>query len=169
MAAQCTATGTQGEFAYLHRRFPLLQCLPGSVCIWMENGLNVELQVLAWCVVLGFVHIIASAHSASLQRGYRWTASARDEERPPLTGIAGRLQRASRNYLETFPFFAAMVLAAQLAGVHTPLTLWGAFLYLGARVAYLPIYAAGIPILRSLVWNVAALGILLFLVALLDV
>ena len=131
--------------------------------------MNVELQVLVWSVVLGFVHIVAASHSASLQRGYRWTASSRDEPMPPLQGVAGRLQRALNNYLETFPFFAALVLVAQLVGVHSPLTEWGAFLYICARVVYLPLYAVGVPLVRSLVWNVAALGMLLFVIALLRV
>jgi uncharacterized MAPEG superfamily protein len=129
--------------------------------------LSVELHVLIWSVVLGFVHIIASSHAASVQRGYRWTASARDELLPPLQGVAGRLERALSNYLETFPLFVALVLAAQIAGVHSGLTEWGSFLYLGARVAYLLLYAAGIPLIRSLVWNVAAVGMLLFVIALL--
>jgi len=129
--------------------------------------LSVELQVLTWSVVLGFVHIIASSHAASLQRGYRWTASARDEPLPPLQGVAGRLERALKNYLETFPLFVALVLAAQSAGVHSRLTEWGSILYLGARLAYLPLYAMGIPLIRSLVWNIAAVGMLLFVMALL--
>ena len=87
--------------------------------------MDVELKVLTWSVVLGFVHIVVSSHAESLQRGYSWTASARDEQVPPLTGVAGRLERASSNYLETFPLFAALVLAAQVAGIHSTLTEWG--------------------------------------------
>lgn len=129
--------------------------------------MDVELIVLTWSVVLGFLHIVASSHAKSLQRGYRWTASARDEPVPPLTGVAGRLERASNNYLETFPLFAALVLAAQVAGIHSTLTEWGSFLYLGARLVYLPLYALGVLLVRSLVWNVAAAGMLLFVIALL--
>jgi uncharacterized MAPEG superfamily protein len=131
--------------------------------------LSVELRVLTWSVVLGFVHIVASSHAKSLQRGYRWTASARDEPLPPLTGLAGRLERALSNYLETFPLFVALVVTAELAGLHSRLTEWGSFLYLGARVAYLPLYVLGIRIVRSLVWNVAAAGMLLLVTALLGV
>ena len=85
----------------------------------------------------------------------------------PLRGVAGRLDRALKNYLETFPLFAAVVLAAHVADRHSALTRWGAQLYFWGRVAYLPLYAAGIPLVRSLVWDVAAVGILLLLVALL--
>jgi len=118
-------------------------------------------------VVLGLVQIVAASHSASLQRGYRWTASPRDEPTPPLRGVAGRLDRALRNFLETFPLFVAVVLAAHVSETHNALTEWGARLYLWGRVAYVPLYVAGIPLVRSLVWNVATVGIMLFVVALL--
>jgi uncharacterized MAPEG superfamily protein len=117
--------------------------------------------------VLGLVQIIAASHAASLQRGYRWTSSPRDEPTPPLRGVAGRLDRALRNYLETFPLFAAVVLAARVTGTHDALTVLGAQLYFWARVAYVPLYVAGVPVVRSLIWNAATIGILLFVAALL--
>ena len=128
--------------------------------------MTVELRMLTLSVVLGIVHIVAASHAASLQRGYRWTAGPRDEKTQPLRGVAGRLDRALRNFLETFPLFAAVVLAAHVTETHGTLTEWGARLYFWARVAYVPLYAAGIPVIRSLVWNVATVGIALFVVAL---
>jgi len=129
--------------------------------------MTVELFTLAASIVLGFIHIVLASHAKSRQYGYRWTASARDEARAPLTGIAGRLERASQNFSETFPFFAAAILIAHLAGKHDALTVWGAQLYFWARALYLPLYAFGVPLIRSLIWNVAAAGIALLLVALL--
>lgn len=35
----------------------------------------------------------------------------------------------------------------------------GAALYFWARVAYVILYALGVPVVRSLVWNVAVVGI----------
>jgi uncharacterized MAPEG superfamily protein len=128
--------------------------------------LTIELRMLICSVVLGFVHIVAASHAASLQRGYRWTASARDTEVAPLTGVAGRLDRALRNFSETFPLFAALVFAAYAAGRHNALTESGAILYFAARLVYLPLYALGVFLVRSLVWNVAASGMALMLVAL---
>jgi uncharacterized MAPEG superfamily protein len=127
---------------------------------------SVEMRMLTLSVVLGLVQIIAASHAASLQRGYRWTASPRDQTVEPLRGVAGRLDRALRNFLETFPLFAAAVLATQLVGTHNALTVWGTQLYFWARVAYVPLYAAGVPLIRSLVWNVGTLGIMLLIVAL---
>src|SRR5215468_10902849 len=98
--------------------------------------MTIELTMLALSTGLGFVHIVAASHAASLQRGYRWSASARDEPVEPLRGVAGRLERASRNFLETFPLFAAAVLADHAVGRHSALTVWGAQLYFWGRVLY---------------------------------
>jgi uncharacterized MAPEG superfamily protein len=95
---------------------------------------SVELRMLTFSVVLGIVQIIAASHAASLQRGYGWTASPRDEKVEPLSGVAGRLKRALRNFSETSPLFVAVVLIAQLTDTHDALTEWGGqALFLGAR------------------------------------
>ena len=60
------------------------------------------MRMLTLSVVLGIVQIISASHAASLQRGCRWTASPRDEKVEPLRGVAGRLERALRNFGETF-------------------------------------------------------------------
>jgi uncharacterized MAPEG superfamily protein len=128
---------------------------------------SVELRMLTLSVVLGIVQIIAASHAASLQRSYRWTASPRDAKVEPLRGLAGRLDSALRNFGETFPLFAAVVLVAHTTDTHDALTEWGARLYFWGRVAYVLLYAAGVPLIRSLVWNVATIGILLIVAALL--
>lgn len=128
--------------------------------------MTIELKMLALSVVLGLVQIALSSQSKSMVTGYRWTGGPRDEPRPPLTPIADRLERALTNFLETFPLFAAAVLVAHAAGRHDWMTEWGAVLYFAARVAYVPLYASGIFLVRSLVWNVAMLGIMLILLSL---
>ena len=128
--------------------------------------MTIELKMLALCVVLGLVQIVLASHAASLQRGYMWTASSRDTPMAPLTGLAARLERTLRNYLETFPLFAAAVLIAHVAGRDGSLTEWGVHLYFWGRIAYLALYAGGVFLVRSLAWNVATAGILLVLLAL---
>jgi len=127
--------------------------------------MTIELTLLACSVLLGIVQILVSAHAASLQVGYRFTGTAK-EARPPVTGVAGRLERALRNFLETFPLFAATVLVAHVVNRHSWMTVLGAWMYLVARVAYVPLYALAVPLIRSLFWNVATVGILLILLAL---
>jgi uncharacterized MAPEG superfamily protein len=82
-----------------------------------------------------------------------------------LSGMAGRLDRALRNFVETFPLFAAAVLAAHASNVHDWMTVWGAQLYFWARIFYVGLYAWGVWLIRSLVWNVATVGILMILLA----
>jgi uncharacterized MAPEG superfamily protein len=128
--------------------------------------MTIELWILASSIVLGLVQIVASSHAASLQRGYRWAASERDGEAAPLVGVAARLERALRNFGETFPLFASAVIVAHLAGKHGRLTVAGAEMYLGGRIVYVVLYGLGVPLVRSLIWNVATIGIVLILAAL---
>ena len=128
--------------------------------------MTLELKMLALSIGLGLVQIVLASHASSLQRGYVWTASSRDEPAPALTGIAGRLARALHNFVETFPLFAAAVLIAYVAEADTWMTEWGVQLYFLGRVTYLALYATGVFLLRSLVWNIATLGIVLVLLSL---
>ena len=128
--------------------------------------MSIELQMLVWSVVLGLMHIALSATLGTMQRGLKWNASARDGVPAPLTGVAGRLDRANRNFLETFVFFATAVLAVLLMQKSDARTALGVQLYFWARLAYLPVYAAGIPYLRTVIWTVSLVGLVMVLVAL---
>jgi uncharacterized MAPEG superfamily protein len=122
-----------------------------------------ELLMLALSVVLGLVHIVVSAIATTHQYGAKWNLSARDAPMPALQIVAGRLNRALHNFLETFPLFAVAVLIADATNRHGWLAVWGAQIYFYARVLYLPIYAAGLPVVRTVVWGVATLGIVMVL------
>jgi uncharacterized MAPEG superfamily protein len=123
--------------------------------------MTIELTLLAASITLGIVHIIAVSHLQSWQRGYRWTAGSRDEDVAPLAGVAGRVERALRNYLETFPFFATAILLVTATNTHGWLTVWGAHCYFWGRVVYAILYTANLPLARSLVWNIPTIGILM--------
>lgn len=123
--------------------------------------MSIELQMLAWAIVLGLVQVMIAATLGTQQRGLGWNVGARDGEPKPLTGIAARLDRASRNFLETFPFFIAAVLAVTLTQRGNEHTALGAQLYFWARVAYVPVYAAGIPYVRTLIWTVSLVGLVM--------
>lgn len=128
--------------------------------------MTLELKMLAWSVVLGLVQVFLAATLVTRQRGLQWNAGNRDGNPPPVTGAAARAERASRNFLETFPFFAAAVLAVVLAKLNTPHTALGAQIYFWARVAYVPVYVVGIPYLRTLIWAASFWGLLQVLEAL---
>lgn len=126
----------------------------------------IELQMLVWSVVLGLVVVAIAAALGTQQRGLGWNVGARDGIPPPLTGVAARMDRASRNFLETFPFFAVVVLVVIITQHTNASTALGAQLYFWARVAFVPIYAAGIPYLRTVVWAVSIVGLVKILLAL---
>lgn len=119
-----------------------------------------ELWTLVAAALLGLVHVTAASFSFKAQVGNRYTVGPRDEGIQP-TGIAGRLERAQRNFLETFGIFAVLVLVVHVAGRDGVLSTWGALLYIIGRTVYLPLYAMGVPWLRSFSWNAATLGLVL--------
>ena len=73
--------------------------------------------------------------------------------------------RASRLFLSVTQRIGA-VLIAHVTGAESALTLWGASLYFWARLAYIPLYALGVPVVRSLVWMVSLVGLILIFAAL---
>ena len=125
--------------------------------------MTTELTVLAWGCVLAIVHIFAAVRVKTRQYGTTWNMGARDEALPPAEPIVGRLARAQANFFETFPIFAAAVLIVQVARLGDDLSAIGAMIWLGARIAYLPVYALGIPKVRTLIFLVSMIGLALVL------
>lgn len=129
--------------------------------------MNTELKMLSWSVALGVAHIALQASLSTAQRGLSFNAGPRDAEAPPVSAVTARVERALRNFLETFPLFAAAALAVSLAHQTNASTALGAQMYVGARAAYLAIYAAGVPFLRTAVWAVSMVGLVMVLTPLL--
>jgi len=129
----------------------------------MQTTLPPEIAVLVWGCVLAFVHIVAAVQVKTRQYGAKWNMSARDEEVPPLSPLAGRLARAQANFFETFPILIAGIIIVSGRGLTDGTTALGAWIWLGARVAYLPLYAFGVPVLRSLAWAASLVGIVMVL------
>jgi uncharacterized MAPEG superfamily protein len=122
-----------------------------------------ELKILVWGCVLALVHILAAAHARTHQYGLAWNMGPRDADLPPPAPVVGRLLRAQANYFETFPLAVVALLLDGLIPFSNLATHWGAALWLGARIVYLPLYTAGVPLVRSLVWCLSLLGIVLML------
>jgi uncharacterized MAPEG superfamily protein len=129
--------------------------------------MSMELKMLAWSIVLGLLQVALAATVTTGQRGFGGGAGARDGDPAPVTPLAGRLNRAAANFLETFPLFAAAVLAVVVAGRTSFISELGAWMYFIGRLVYLPLYALGVPVVRTIVWAVATLGVVLELWALL--
>ena len=119
-----------------------------------------ELSLLIWSVALAFAQVVVAALGANTQVGLPKLVGNR-ETLPPLTGWAGRAQRAHRNMMESLPLFIALVLTAHLTGANTATTIVGAQLFFWARLLYAIVYVVGIPWVRTLLWAVSVVGMVL--------
>lgn len=129
--------------------------------------LPIELRLLGLVLILAIVNILWAAQARTAQYGKTWNMGARDAEMPPLAPLPARLLRAQANLAETLPLFAAAVLAAGIAGRFGPWTAVGSWLYAIGRLVYLPLYAMGVPVVRTLVWMVSLLGLVAVIAGLL--
>jgi uncharacterized MAPEG superfamily protein len=93
--------------------------------------------------------------------------SPRDEGHRPGNVYAGRTARALANLLETYPAFVALALALVISGKTGGIGAIGAEIYLAARVLYLVVYAAGVSVVRTLLWAASIVGLIMMLVRLL--
>ncbi|MBA3548268.1 MAG: MAPEG family protein [Nannocystis sp.] len=125
--------------------------------------MTIELTLLGYTLVLALVYIMAAAQARTKQYGTTWNTGARDEAMPPLRPLPARLVRAQANLFETLPLFAAAVLAVVVAGRTGVLSEVGAWMYLLGRLVYLPLYALGVPVVRTVVWMIACVGLVLVL------
>ena len=119
-----------------------------------------EMMLLLSCVALAVVQLLVAINGAMMQVGLPILAGNR-EPIPEITGWAGRAARAHRNMLESLPLFAALVLVAVAAGKTNDMTLLGAQLFFWGRVAYAAVYIAGVPWLRTGVWAVSLVGLVM--------
>jgi uncharacterized MAPEG superfamily protein len=116
-----------------------------------------ELGVLGLYGLWIILTLLAQVIACQGQVGLSYLVSPRDERRV-FTGVAGRLVRAVENGIVAMALFAPAVLILAAKGTTGSGTLLAAQAFLIARVAYVPIYAAGIPWARTAVWLVGFLA-----------
>ena len=117
-----------------------------------------ELTMLFWVATTLFVLMIMQGALTPITQGFAWGLGSRDTPQEPSV-LQGRMTRIVANHIEGMLVFAALVIVAHLGGISSSLTELGAALYLGARIVFALVYMAGVPVLRSAVWGVSALGI----------
>jgi len=110
-----------------------------------------EVTILAWAGLVLVGQFVLMAVAVNSQLGTAYSGGPRDERREP-TGIPGRLHRAMHNMLEALVFFTLAVVVVTLGEAATSTTAIAATVFLVARIAYVPAYVSGIPMLRSMIW-----------------
>jgi uncharacterized MAPEG superfamily protein len=124
---------------------------------------SIEIQMLCWAVVLGLAQLVIITVLAIKDQGTSYNISCRDVAPPPVTTVTARLQRAFGNYRETFVYFATAVLVVSLLNKTNATTALGAQLYFWSRLIYIPVYAAGIAVVRTLIWTASIVGLVMVL------
>ena len=119
----------------------------------------VELKIAAFGAILLLVHVFAAVHFKTKQYGRQWNVGARDEALPPLNPVAARLARAQANFQETFPIAIVALLGVVIAQRTSSSTALGGWIWLGARIIYLPLYAMGVPVVRTVVFVISLVGL----------
>lgn len=123
-----------------------------------------ELTVLALAVFLQVGQIGLAGWSMNRDVGLEWNASPRDDE-PEFSALTGRLRRAVNNHFEALTFFTIAVVVVTLSGASGAFTAVCAWVYLGARILYVPAYAYGWAPWRSAIFGVGLAATLLMIVA----
>ncbi|WP_010188226.1 MAPEG family protein [Sphingomonas sp. PAMC 26605] len=132
-----------------------------------EETMRIEYTMLGATIVLALFNVLWAGNARTKQYGTEWNLSARDTKMPPLEALAARLLRAQANLYETMPLFIGALLGASQLSHLGWKTEMGSVIYFIARLAYLPVYAAGIPKLRTAIWLVSIVGLLFILWAML--
>jgi uncharacterized MAPEG superfamily protein len=118
-----------------------------------------ELWLLFWSLPLYGLYLGTQAIIYRWHYGVMFAASGRDEPPKPEGVWLARAERALKNFLETWPAFVVLALIAHLADPHDGVVFWGAIVWYVGRIVYLPLYVYGVFGIRSLVWNVATIGL----------
>ncbi|MCK8483654.1 MAPEG family protein [Aliiroseovarius sp. S2029] len=123
-----------------------------------------ELTILALAALFQVVQFCIYSVLAQMQVGSKYAASPRDRPRE-LTGKAGRAQRALNNHFEGLILFTAAVVVVTVSGQSTATTQTCAYVYLAARLLYLPAYLFGWSPWRSLIWFVGFVATTVMLIS----
>ena len=124
-----------------------------------------ELTYLVYAVILLIGHMFVQATFSDLSKGLGWALGPQDETREPSV-VAGRLERALRNYVYNLPAFIALALVLAVTEANTASTATGAAIWFWARLAYVPAYASGIPLVRSIAWFASLAGLAMMILPL---
>lgn len=118
-----------------------------------------ELTALTLAALLQMLQYVLYAIPANLELGTRYTGGSRDfAPDKPMSKRTARLGRALQNHFEGLILFGIAVGVTVMSGKSTAFTAACAYIYLAARIAYIPAYAYGLNPWRSAIWAVGFLS-----------
>ena len=123
--------------------------------------MTTDLWMLIAAAALQWLLIMAAATNSIVANGIVYAMGNRQTEAKPVPAWAQRLGKASNNLAENLVLFAIVVLVVHVVGKGNETSALGAQIFLGGRVAHAAIYVAGVPALRTVVWAVSIVGMVM--------
>jgi len=130
-----------------------------------------ELTALTLAALLQVVQYVLMSVPANIELGIAKTLSPRDRNTPggnlqdQVSLPTGRLIRALNNHFEGLILFAIACVVVTVSDQSTVFTAAYAWVYLAARIAYIPAYAFGLSPWRTVIWLVGFLATTFMLLA----
>lgn len=123
-----------------------------------------ELTILAAYGILVLITLLLQVLGSMRTLSMGYLMSARDEHRD-VGRMTARIKRALDNSIVAMTLFAPAVLLLEVQGRTDDTSLVATQVFLLARIIYLPVYALGVPAIRTLAWlaGFAATAVLYFL------
>ena len=123
-----------------------------------------ELAALSATAIVHFATIFVAQHFLTRDIGKDGNFGTREGLEDRLSPVAMRLRRANANFTENVGPFIIAVLVVVLAGKTSSLTALLAWVYVAARILYVPAYALGWVPWRTVIWTVGAGATMVLLV-----
>ncbi|GKX32556.1 MAG: hypothetical protein MnENMB40S_01740 [Rhizobiaceae bacterium MnEN-MB40S] len=124
-----------------------------------------ELLCLQIAMALWLAHVLVQVLVARSEFGDDYLFSSRDEQRQPKGTVCGRASRALENYVQNLVPFVALDLALIAVGNVGGM---GATIWIIARILYFPAYLAGVKFLRTGLWLISIIGLIMMFVQLMQ-
>ena len=129
--------------------------------------MTTETLVCLCTVGLAMLHLLSPALFGLANNGLSASLGTRDALSPTENKYGQRLDRANNNFKETLPLALGLLILVQLVDKQGGLSATGAWIYLSARLVYIPLYVFGVPFVRTIAWATSIVGLGLIAIAIL--
>jgi uncharacterized MAPEG superfamily protein len=122
-----------------------------------------ELTCLELSVALWVAHVLVQAGVGNIELPFGYLFTSRDKPAAASGLLFGRATRALANYVENFTPFVAVALGLIVTERTGGSGAIGATIWILARIVYIPIYLFGVVYVRTAVWAISIVGLLMML------
>ncbi len=123
--------------------------------------MTTETLIILLTFVLSWIYYFMPSPFVARRVGARALVGPRDNIKPADSVMEQRALRATANFKETLPWAIGLLILVQVTGDANATTALGGWLYLISRIIYIPAYLLGTSYLRSIVWTVSIIGLIM--------